>query len=276
MEEKIELTPAQNTAYWWINRIKYIAREFAKNCERTHIYPISENDKKFIKIFYNFTEQDWRNLYIKLAKYIENDINSYIPQGSWSRDVFSQDTDIGKHNRLNQELGEILNIAKFPDVRLANNISKDEVVYSGKQGVCIWYKSSGIRDLSRFVKSDYILTGDEKEVDVYNQLITTLDALKNQDKEFNSIDLLTKGFCKSYLSINDPNDTYLQILKRFNNAYDKAEECGIVSGKRFRGRFSCSALKFDLTGLDAYKELAKQYAKIILSQPSYLETKQKI
>lgn len=276
MEEKLELSPAENTAFWWVNRIKHMARELAKNCERTHMYPTSQNAKKFIKIFYNFNERDWRNLYLSLTKYIEQDINSHICQGSWSRDAFSQDTDIGKHNRLNQELGEILQIQKFPDIRLTDDSKKDEVIYSGKQGVCVWYKSSGIIDLSRFVEPCYILTGDEEELDIYNQLITTIVELKNQDSDFDSINYLTKGFCSAYLKINNPNDSYMQVLKRFNKAYDKAEECGIIFGKRFKGRFICSALKYDLTGLDAYKELAKYYADSILSQPSYLETKQKI
>lgn len=277
MEGKLELTPAENTAFWWTNRIKYIAREIAKNFERAHMYPLSPNQKKFIKIFYSFSEKDWRDLYLKLTKYIEQDINSYAKKGfSWSRDEFSQGTDVGNHDRLNQELGEILQVPKFPDIRLADNGSKDEVIYSGKQGVCIWYKSCGVSDLSRFVDPTYILTGDEKEVDVYNQLITTLVALKNRDSKFDSVDILTKGFCKTYLSLNDPKDTYMQVLKRFNSAYDKAEALKIIFGKRYKGKFSCSALNFDLAGLDAYKELAEHYADAILSQPDYLSSNQKI
>ena len=277
MEEKLELKPAENTAYWWTNRLKYIARNIAKNYEREKMYPMSPNQKRFIKIFYGFSEKDWRNLYLSLTKYIEQDINSYKSTGIvWSRDVFSQDTAEGKHDRLNQELAEILNISKFPDLRLSGNDSKDEVIYSGKQGVCIWYKSSGVMDLSRFVEPDYILTGDEKEVDVYNQLIIALVELKKRDSNFDSIELLSKGFCQAYLKLNDPNDTYMEVLKLFNKAYDKAEEWKIIFGRRYKNVFSCEALRFDLTGLDAYRELAGHYADIILSQPAYLNGKQKI
>ena len=278
MEEKLELTPAQNTAFWWTNRIKYIARCIAKNYAREHAYPLSPNQKKFLKVFYNFSEIDWRNLYLNLTKYIDQDINSYVKKGLlFSIDMFSQETSEGKHNRLNQELGEILQIPKFPDLRLAASGSKDEVIYSGREGVCIWYKNCGVKDLSRYVEPTYVLTGDEQEVDVYNQLITTIIALKKRDNKFNSIDLLSKGFCMAYLKFNDPQaNSYVEVLKRFNKAYDKAEEWDIVAGKRSQTKFICTALNFDITGLDGYRELAEQYADLILSQPAYLAAKQKI
>ena len=88
MEEKLELKPAENTAYWWTNRLKYIARNIAKNYEREKMYPMSPNQKRFIKIFYGFSEKDWRNLYLNLddniLQNIKNDIDNLVQNEKFS------------------------------------------------------------------------------------------------------------------------------------------------------------------------------------------------
>lgn len=55
--EEIELSSIQATAYWWINLIRSKVKEIL--IEESS----DKNNTKFAKIFCDFTEVDWRNLY---------------------------------------------------------------------------------------------------------------------------------------------------------------------------------------------------------------------
>ena len=122
--EEIELTSIQATAYWWVNLIRSKVKEIL-------IETSSDEDKtNFAQIFCNFTEVEWRNLYLQLANYITEDINNYVPKGNaYDIDAFSQDTKKGGHNRINEELSKILQTS-IPDIRLASRGSKDWVIYA--------------------------------------------------------------------------------------------------------------------------------------------------
>ena len=107
--KKIELSPIEVTAYWWTNSIKEKVRDIIIHNSR------DDCENKFASIFYGYTEVDWRNLYLALVKDIAHDVECLdTTQGVY----FSQDTCIGGHDRLNEELAQITN--KFiPDIRLA-------------------------------------------------------------------------------------------------------------------------------------------------------------
>ena len=95
-KEEIELSPVEATSYWWINSIKYKVREIAIS---------GTNDKseaEFLEIFYNYTEINWRQVYLELVKYIFQDVASYIPKSH--HDSFSQDTAIKGHTKINDEI----------------------------------------------------------------------------------------------------------------------------------------------------------------------------
>ena len=84
MEKMIELSPAQNTAYFWVDRIRTFTREIAESREFSNSRPISMGEYDFYEKFSKFTEEDWRNLYVKLSEKIEEDINNYVPPKSKS------------------------------------------------------------------------------------------------------------------------------------------------------------------------------------------------
>ena len=175
---EIELSSIEATAYWWINVIRSKVRELILS---------GTSDKKeieFVKKFYNYTEIDWRNLYLELVKYITEDVNNYVPIGNiMGIDTFSQDTDKKGHDRINAELSKIMN-CYIPDIRLASSSTKDLVIYTNMFGACVWYKSGGVINLSTKYDPTYILTGDEQELNFYNLIVSTIAALKEKDKNF--------------------------------------------------------------------------------------------
>ena len=122
--KEIKLSSIEVTAYWWVNIIKNKVRELIIN---------GTNDKselKFVKLFYNYTQIDWRNLYLELINYITEDVNNYISlEDTMEIDGFHQSTAKREHQRLNIELSKILN-SKVPDIRLASSDFKDSVIYT--------------------------------------------------------------------------------------------------------------------------------------------------
>lgn len=145
-KQLISLTPIETTAYWWINIIKSKVEELLE-------YGVSfSEEKKFLKIFLNYNEENYRNLYLELINFISIDVQNYVLKGITNDvDMFSQDTDYEGHNRLNEELSTILGV-KVPDIRLAFSDVKDSVIYTSKMEVKVWYKSCGVMKLSTLMK----------------------------------------------------------------------------------------------------------------------------
>ena len=178
--KKIELSPIEVTAYWWTNSIKEKVRDIIIHNSR------DDCENKFASIFYGYTEVDWRNLYLALVKDIAHDVECLdTTQGVY----FSQDTCIGGHDRLNEELAQITN--KFiPDIRLAGFGVKDSVIYTTSSRASVLYKSCGDRVLPTMYDESYILTGNQKKLDFYNTLISTIAIIEQKDKYFNSVPVL--------------------------------------------------------------------------------------
>lgn len=172
--EEIELSSIQATAYWWINLIRSKVKEIL--IEGTS----DKNNTKFAKIFCDFTEVDWRNLYLQLVDCITEDVNNYVPKGNvYGIDSFSQDTDKGGHNIINNAISKILQ-KSIPDIRLASNSSKDWVIYTNMFGASVLYKSCGVSDLSTKYEPSYVLTGNKNKLDFYNQVISTIAVLQQK------------------------------------------------------------------------------------------------
>ena len=74
-KDEIELSPIQATSYWWVNSIREKVREIA--IQGT----IDKNEAEVASIFDNYTEINWRNLYLKLAKWISEDVDNYVAKG---------------------------------------------------------------------------------------------------------------------------------------------------------------------------------------------------
>lgn len=252
--KKIELSPAEVTAYWWTNSIKEKVREIVICKSR------DDCENKFASIFYGYTETDWRNMYLVLAKYIAHDIECF---DKVQKNCLSQDTCIGGHDRLNEELSQITHQA-IPDIRLAGFGTKDSVIYTTSSNASVWYKSSGKYTLPIMYDESYILTGDQKKLDFYNTLISTIAIIEQKNKYFNSVPTLRERFCQEYIRLSDEDENEEDITCWFNTCFDKASDKGLIHGRHFDRKYFPSFKNIDFVGLNPYLPLANHYADVIL------------
>ena len=252
--KKIELSPIEVTAYWWTNSIKEKVRDIIIHNSR------DDCENKFASIFYGYTEVDWRNLYLALVKDIAHDVECLdTTQGVY----FSQDTCIGGHDRLNEELAQITN--KFiPDIRLAGFDVKDSVIYTTSSRASVLYKSCGDRVLPTMYDESYILTGNQKKLDFYNTLISTIAIIEQKDKYFNSVPILRERFCQEYIRLSDEDENEEDITGLFNVCFDKASDKKTIVGRHFDRKYFPSFRNIDFVGLNSYLPLANHYAGVIL------------
>lgn len=256
-KEKIELSPIEATAYWWINSIRYRVREIAISGAS------DENEVEFAEIFYSYTEIDWRKVYLELVNHISKDVDSYIPKTH--SDSFSQDTDIEGHKILNNEISKIIG-QPIPDIRLAGNGVKDSVIYTTKSFASVWYKSCGVNKLPTKYEPSYILTADKKSLDFYNLLISTIAVLDKMDNNFKSVSTLREKFCREYIKLSESEETFDDIVERFNTSFDKASNNKIILGRSFKEIYFSSFRDIDYVGLDSYMDEASHYANVILQK----------
>lgn len=252
--KKIELSPIEVTAYWWTNSIKEKVREIIIHNSRDY------NENLFINIFYGYTEVDWRNMYLALVKDIAHDVEGL---DTTQRKCFSQDTCIGGHDRLNEELAQITNKV-IPDIRLAGFGTKDSVISTNSSNASVLYKSCGERVLPTMYDESYILTGDQKKLDFYNTLISTIAIIEQKDKYFNSVPVLRERFCQEYIRLSDEDENEEDISYWFNVCFDKASDKGLILGRSFDRKYFPSFRNIDFVGLNPYLPLANHYADIIL------------
>jgi len=258
--KKIELSSIEATAYWWINVIRSKVRELVISGT------INKQEIKFVEKFYNYSEKDWRNLYLELVNYITEDVNNYVPiENIIGTDTFNQDTAKKGHDRINTELSKIMHCS-VPDIRLASSSAKDSVIYTNMFGASVWYKSCGVTTLSTKYVPTYVLTGDEQELDFYNLVVSTIAVLKEKDSSFNSVPLLRNGFCKEYKKTNKIQEDLKQLLERFNHAFERASDKGIILGCYWKDTYFSHFRDIDYVGLEQYMEMAEHYASVILQK----------
>ncbi len=258
-KEEIILNPVEVTAYWWLRCIKNKIRELVVE------KPRSKDEKSFLKIFYNFSDVEWRKLYLKLINYIKEDIDNYELKGIFGLDCFNQDTDRCGHDRLNYELSRIID-KSIPDIRLASNNRKDFVIYTDLTGAYEWYKSCGTRKLDDKYDANYnyILTGNETELDFYNLILATIIKLDSLDKSFDSISILRERFCREYQLLNNI-DNLERIYDEFNCVFNKLNDKDIVLGRFWKETYFPTLREIDYNGLEEYMIPAKHYANVVLN-----------
>ena len=131
-------------------------------------------------------------------------------------------------------------------------------------GSSVLYKSCGVSDLSTKYEPSYVLTGDENELDFYNQVISTIAVLQQKNCNFHSLPLLRSGFCDEYKRLYPSDETLDEIRDHFNKTFDKASDRDIILGRSCKERYFANFRDFDYVGLENYMELAEHYARIIL------------
>lgn len=248
----VELTPVQAGVYWCINIIRNKVREINYSSTAT------DNEICFSSIFYSYTDMEWRKVYLELVEHFMEIANndSYL---------FFLDTEIGGHDVLNAILSKVVN-TNIPDISLASNFTKDSVINIKKDSAVVWYKSCGDIPLSLDYESDYILTGNQDELEIYNVLIATLSMLGTLDPGFRSISELRSRFCKEFKKINKLEDSLETITERFNLAYKKANERGLVNGSVYSTNFYPHIGSMDIAALEDYMDKGHHYADVVLQR----------
>lgn len=253
----VELSSAENTAYWWTRVIRGKVREIV--ISGAH----NKSESEFANIFINFSEKNYRKLYLELSNLINEDISNFVSDSNTcGPDLFSQDTKEGQHNRLIEEISQIVK-KKVPDICLSGNGSKDSVIYTSMSSASVWYKSCGLSKLPTKYEANYILTGDEKELKFYNTLLSTILILKEQDSSFDSTQQLKQNFCVEYAKNNDL-DKLEPVINMFDKLFNIASDRNIIFGRSFQKTYSSTFRETDYAGLEEYMDIANHYANTIL------------
>ena len=266
METK-RLNSYQQTSYWWINTLKSKMEELFLYKQRTGTLD-DEGKLEFLHTFETFSDKDWRAIYLELKKYIEKDVSEYTPSPnftSFNMDAFSQDTAKGEHNRLNDELIKILGTT-IPDICLAPLGRKDSVIYTDSKAAYVWYKSCGMQELPKEYASryNYIITGNKKELEFYNLILSTIIAIKGKNESFNSMDDIRNLFCEEYKKINNLDIPLKQLLNNLNEVFNVFYRRELYISKPWDNEFYFKPRKIDSNGLNGYELLADYYSNAIL------------
>jgi len=128
----------------------------------------------------------------------------------------------------------------------------------------VWYKSCGERPLSLQYSPDYILTGDDKEYNFYNLFLATLAILYQKSSGMAYVSPLREGFCEEYCKNHSDEEDVSDIEERFNQAFSKASENGIILGRYWQETYFCRFREMNYAGLEPYMEKAESYAEAVI------------
>ena len=275
--EMIELTPYEQASFWWVTRLRCKVKEIL---EDGYSYgSTSRVTEEFYDIFGFYTEDDWRNIYLKLAPMIEEDVKR-LPKGTnW----FTQDEALKGHNKLNKELSSIVG-RKVPDIRLSNNTSKDSILYVSQYRTCYWYKSyQRERSIDRKYpkKYNYVLTGNKDELDFYNVIKATLLLLLDDFTYSCTVDKVCNAFCKAYME-------YYNIIELDSGTHNKEFEEYLRNEfmyvlwweykiiDRYKALFIVlSKDDIDTNGLEEYQDAAEYVANYIRNECKEMQKKKR-
>ncbi|MDE5888601.1 MAG: hypothetical protein K2H20_01130 [Bacilli bacterium] len=248
----VELTPVQASAYWCVNMIRNKVREINTNRN------VSSNEVGFLSLFYSYTDKEWRNLYLELVEHFKEITDN-------ERYDFFIDTEVGEHDVLNAIISMIIK-EDVPDISLSSNSENDSIIYIKNDSASVWYMSCGDMPLSLKYEPDYVLTGDQDELELYNVLVATLAMIVTLDSGFRSISKLRERFCEEYKKANGLEDELESIVVRFNLAYKRASERGLVTGSDSSKSFFTSIGLMDISALEDYMDKGHHYAEVVLER----------
>lgn len=150
--KRIELNPVEATSYWWIIEIK-------KKLQELLIITSGKEEAEFLSIFYNFTDIEWRKLYLDLIEYIGKKVENILLKEEYG--YYYQDTKENFHKDINEVLCHFVN-KSIPDISLTLLGVEESSICTNKYGADRIYNVSGIVPLDTLYESNYILSGDTK------------------------------------------------------------------------------------------------------------------
>ena len=246
---KIELNSIEQTSYWWINRINI----FLKN----DIF-IEKGEKEFYKIFKEYIKEDWRHLYLELQKYIASDVKQYCTE----EEDYSQETCLGGHNRLNEELSIILN-KEIPDVRIQERYTKDIAIYTNKDCSYVWFRSGGEDLLPSEYNNNYILSGDEELLKFDRILLSIIYEIYNINPNFDSTKTLIDNYYTIYQDQSDKKLCKKEFYDKIYQSLLRAQYDRIIDGNINRC-YDLNLKYLNLKELENYEDIGREYANKVL------------
>ena len=177
----------ETTAYWWIRIIKQRIRDLDKN-------PSSDlKEVEFLNKFYNLSDDDYRDIYLRLTSLTKEEVSKYLETARFSNDFFIQNTKKKEHDVLNDDLKNIL-ATSISDIKLTPRGEKNISIMTSDFNV--WTGNNrGFVGLCRLFENDYILSGDKDFKDFYYLVLAYL----NQVGENVDYYTLRKSFVESYI-----------------------------------------------------------------------------
>ena len=253
---RLLLNPMETTAFWWIEMIRNKVREINRNSSSDN------NEIKFASLFDNYTEVDWRNLYLDLVDLIEGDIRE--KKGNY----YSQETAKERHDNINLELSCILN-SEIPDIDISPENSKSHVIYTNDKFVSAGARGNGVAStLKREQTPWYTLTGNETDLNCYYLLAATLAIIDANTNKFSSKPLkpLETGIIQGYRKYISPEEEINNIKNATVLAIENAKRnkilkiCDYIIPPTYETSFSA----IDYNGLEPYMDQAMDLASVIL------------
>ena len=247
--DRIKLNSIEQTSYWWINRINI----FLKN-----VNFIGKGEKEFYNIFKEYIKEDWRHLYLELQKYIASDVKQYCTD---EKD-YSQETCLGGHNRLNEELSIILN-KEIPDVRIQERYTKDIVIYTNKDCSYVWFRSGGEDLLPSEYNNNYILSGDEELLKFDRILLSTIYEIYNINPNFDSTKTLIDNYYTIYQDQSDKKICKKEFYDKIYQSLLRAQYDKIIDGN-MNSWYYLNPENLNSKELANYEDIGKEYANKVL------------
>ena len=217
MLKQIELTPYEVASYWWVKKIKNKIKIIKSNINNNYS---SKDEIDFYEIFKNYTEIEYRNIYLKLSKLIKDNVDNFVPNGMLDIFIYSQSTNLKKHNDLNNNLKTILN-KEIKDIEL-NDIPTSILI--DLNGCYEWTLTKGPKLLSRTYNETYILTGDNKKLDFYSKILNTLLLINKKELSYDSLIDFKLYYCTKYKENYSKEDLIEEIYSKFDDAINMAIE----------------------------------------------------
>ena len=246
--KQVNLNPIEATAYFWVETVKNKIKEIYLKDNKQDV------ELRFLNIFYNFSDVEWRKLYLELSFYLNNKVNNYVPHGLYGIDAYSQDTEKYYH----QDINKVLNFVSrnnVPDIGLSSDLIEDSIISTNIYGANRYYKSGGVVSLDTCFNYNYILTGDKRELDLKYLLISIITVICQNNKNY-SVNDLKKIFKSIYFDMYNDLDAKI-IDEDFERIFNLIHDEGLVNGLSCDKEFSSKIERIDLVGTNNYNDIVK-------------------
>lgn len=255
-KSEVTLNSFQQAAYWIVGVIREKLAEIKEN-----EYKFSSQEyRQFSEVFEGFNEICWRDLYCDIASELEKNFERFAKNG-----CLEQNTLAGDHNILNEIVSNII-LSEVPDIDLTISDNKYTILRIRKSYTATIYSSVNHEDelsSKRYVRYDYILTGNEVERKFFDTIRAVLIKLLSDGLCKYSTNTVCELFCEAYIDYysiehgsGKKNKEFEEKLRR-EFFWIMTETYGLFKNRYDSPLGSFISLKMiDSAGLDKYDEVA--------------------